>query len=208
MNVKGCVPVIVVLLFVAAPAFPQDHDLQYFLAKISSKEMQLSRAERADLIAHIDRLLERAQGIRTRLIQGIQTGEIDIRYQEGKFWATKLEEDGALIDTGLEQAQLLKDNPALLVSSIRLYRSLKDLSASFNACNNISLFSAQVGDLAPELELWADPVFYELHLLPLARLKEKEPEPKPVSREPPPAVKEKPPVQKGKTPPPPKSKKP
>jgi hypothetical protein len=36
------------------------------------------------------------------------------------------------------------------------------------------LFSALVGDLAPEMELWADPIFYKLYLLPLARLKDVE----------------------------------
>jgi len=31
-----------------------------------------------------------------------------------------------------------------------------------------------VGDLAPEIELWADPVFYKLYLLPIARSKDVE----------------------------------
>jgi hypothetical protein len=33
-------------------------------------------------------------------------------------------------------------------------------------------FSALVGDLAPDMELWVDPVFYKLYLLPLAHLKD------------------------------------
>jgi hypothetical protein len=33
-------------------------------------------------------------------------------------------------------------------------------------------FSALVGDLAPEMELWVDMVFYKLHLLPLAHVKD------------------------------------
>jgi hypothetical protein len=33
----------------------------------------------------------------------------------------------------------------------------------------VSYFSAHVGDLALELELWTDPVFYKLYLLPLAQ---------------------------------------
>jgi hypothetical protein len=64
---------------------------------------------------------------------------------------------------------------------------LKDLSSNFNAYNNMPSFSALVGDLAPEMELWADPVFYKLYVVPLARskdvemkapLKEKKPGPK------------------------------
>jgi hypothetical protein len=51
---------------------------------------------------------------------------------------------------------------------------LKGLSSNFNAYNNLPSFSALVGDFAPEVELWADPVFYELCLLPLARLKDVE----------------------------------
>jgi hypothetical protein len=50
-------------------------------------------------------------------------------------------------------------------------------------------FSASVGDLAPELELWADPVFYQLYLLPLARLKDVEKGPPPKEKKPTPAVK-------------------
>jgi len=34
--------------------------------------------------------------------------------------------------------------------------------------------SAYVGDLAPEIELWNDPVFYKLYLLALAILKDKD----------------------------------
>jgi hypothetical protein len=59
-----------------------------------------------------------------------------------------------------------------LVASIRLYKSLKDLSSNFNAYNNMPSFSALVGDLAPDMELWVDPVFYKLYLLPLAHLKD------------------------------------
>jgi hypothetical protein len=66
----------------------------------------------------------------------------------------------------------LREKPTHLIGSIKLYKSLKDLSSNFNAYNNMPLFSALVGDLAPEMELWADPVFYRLYLLPLARLKD------------------------------------
>jgi len=68
----------------------------------------------------------------------------------------------------------LREKPTHLIASIKLYKSLKDLSSNFNAYNNIPLFSALVGDLAPEMELWADPIFYKLYLLPLARLRDVE----------------------------------
>jgi hypothetical protein len=51
---------------------------------------------------------------------------------------------------------------------------LKNLSSNFNAYNNLPSFSALVGDVAPEMELWADPVFYKLYLIPLARSKDVE----------------------------------
>jgi hypothetical protein len=34
--------------------------------------------------------------------------------------------------------------------------------------------SGYVGDLAPEIELWADPVFYKLYLLSLAASRDKD----------------------------------
>jgi hypothetical protein len=77
------------------------------------------------------------------------------------------------------------------VASIKLFKSLKDLASNFNAYNNLASFSGSVGDVAPEMELWADPVFYKLCLLPLARSKDAE-------RVTP--QKEQRPVQKGKKP--------
>ncbi len=126
-------------------------------------------------------------------MQAIQTGETDIRYQEGKFWISKMEEDKVSVEMSIEQIKLLKEKPNHLVASIRFYKCLKDLSSNFNAYNNLPSFSALVGDLAPEMELWGDPVFYKLYLLPLARLRDKEVE-KEISR------KEKKPVQKMKKP--------
>jgi hypothetical protein len=97
-----------------------------------------------------------------------------MEYQEGKFWMAKLEEDGRSIETGMQQLKSLEEKPNHLSASVKVYKSLRDLSSNFNAYNNMSLFSAYVGDLAPEIELWADPVFYKLYLLPLAVLKDKE----------------------------------
>ncbi len=178
------------LLFfgLASSGRAEEHYLQYFLSKASSKTIELSKKEKTDLLNQLDGLIKQAQGIRVKLIQAIQTGETDVRYQEGKFWVSKLEEDQESIEAGIQQVKLLKEKPNHLVASIRLYKSLKDLSENFNAYNNLSSFSALVGDLAPEMTLWADPIFYKLYLLPLARSKDGEiktppKEKKPASKE-------------------------
>ena len=165
-----------VILFFALTSFglAEDYPLKYFISKISSKSNELSNKERTELLNQLNGVVEQAQQIHTKLIQAIQTGEIDIRYQEGKFWMSKLEEDRKSIEMGIQQLKLLREKPTNLIASIILYKSLKDLSSNFNAYNNMPLFSALVGDLAPEIELWADPVFYKLYLLPLARLKDME----------------------------------
>ncbi len=166
----------------------EEYYLQYFLSKASSKTVELSKKEKADLFNQLDGLMKQAQRIRTKLIQAIQTGETDVRYQEGKFWVSKLEQDQESIETGMQQIKLLREKPDHLVASIRLYKSLKDLSENFNAYNNLPSFSALVGDLAPEMELWADPIFYKLYLLPIARsrdveIKAPQKEKKPPSKE-------------------------
>jgi len=172
-------------------AFAEDYSLQYFLTRVTSKSVALSKKEKVELLNQIDRLLEKALQVQGKVTRDLQTGEIDIRYQEGDFWISKLKEDRKSIEAGMEQVKLLKEKPGHLVGSVRLYKSLKDLSVNFNAYNNMPSFSAFVGDLAPELELWADPVFYQLYLLPLARLKD-------VEKGPP--QKEKAPMPKGKKP--------
>ncbi len=161
----------------------EDYNLQYFLSKASSKMSELSKKERTELLNRMNGILEEAERIRQKLILDIQAGELDIRYQEGKFWMSKLEEDQKSIQTGIEQLKFLKDKPAHLVASIKLYKSLKDLSSNFNAYNNMPSFCALVGDLAPEMELWVDPVFYQLYLLPLALLKDVETKPTLPSKE-------------------------
>ncbi len=133
--------------------------------------------------------MRQAKQIHSKLIQAIQTGEMEIRYQEGKFWMSKLEEDQGSIENGIQQIKLLREKPTHLVASIKLYKSLKDLSSNFNAYNNMPSFSALVGDLAPEMELWADPVFYKLYLLPLAHLKDVERGPPQKEKKPIPKVK-------------------
>jgi hypothetical protein len=78
---------------------------------------------------------------------------------------------------------------------------LKDLSSNFNTYNNLPSFSALVGDSAPEMELWADGVFYKLYLLPLARVKDIEKKPiQNVQKEKKPLAQEKKPVSKEKKP--------
>ena len=181
-----------ILLFgLASTAVAEDFPLQYFLTKVSSPKDDLSKNEREALLNRIDEVFQQAQQIHSRLIQTIQTGEMDIRYQEGKFWMSKLEEDQGSIENGVQQIKLLREKPNHLIASIKLYKSLKDLSSNFNAYNNVPSFSSLVGDLAPETELWADPVFYKLYLLPLAHLKDADK----VSPQ-----KEKKPIPKGKKP--------
>jgi hypothetical protein len=165
----------IILFFgLACISFAEDYNLHYFLSKSSSKTVELSKKEKSELLNQLDEVMKKAQGIRKKLIQALQTGETDVRYQEGKFWMAKLEEDQGLIETGIQQIKLLKEKPTHLVASIRLYKSLKDLSSNFNTYNNLPSFSALVGDFAPEMELWADAVFYKLYLLPLAHLKDVE----------------------------------
>jgi len=185
---KGSFGLVILLLVSSSIGFAEDDHLQYFLAKASTKEYELSKKDRTVLLTQIGEVMEKAQRTQMKLAQTIQAGETDIGYPEGKFWMAKLEEDHGSIEAGIQQLKLLKDKPTQLVSSITLYKSLKDLSSSFNSYNNIPSFSAYIGDLAPEIELWADPVFYRLYLLPLARLKDggtkpSQTEKKPVSKE-------------------------
>lgn len=194
---------IVLFLGLASLSHAEDYSLQYFLSKASSKKIELSKKETAELFTQLDEVMKKTQRIRMQLIKAIQTGETEVRYQEGKFWMTKLEEDKDSIETAIHQIKLLKERSTHLLASIKLYKSLKDLSSHLNTYNNMAPFSALVGDLAPEMELWADPVFYKLHLLPLAHLKDPEPkahpkekkktpnEKKPTSKEKKPATKEK-----------------
>jgi len=180
---------LILFLGLASVGKAEDYTLQYFLSKASSKAIELSKKEKTALFSQLNGMMKQAQEIRAKLIQAIQTGETDVRYQEGKFWMSKLEEDQESIETGVQQIKLLRERPNHLVASIKLYKSLKDLSENFNAYNNMPSFSALVGDSAPEMELWADPVFFKLHLLPLARSKEIET--KPIQKEKKPAPQEK-----------------
>jgi len=181
---------LVILFFgLASFSFAEDYHLQYFLMKVSSKTDELSKNERMELLNRIDEVMKQAQQIHSKLIQAIQAGEMEILYQEGKFWMSKLEEDQGSIENGIQQLKLLRERPTHLVASIKLYKSLKDLSSNFNAYNNMLSFSAFVGDLAPEMELWADPVFYKLYLLPLAHLKDVERGPPQKEKKPIPKVK-------------------
>jgi hypothetical protein len=180
---------IILFLILFSLSYGEDYDLQYFLSKSASKTSELSKNERAELLDRIEGVIERAQRIRMKLAEGIQTGEMDIRYQDGKFWISKLENDQESIETGIQQIKLLREKTTHLVAAINLFKSLKDLSSNFNAYNNMPSFSAFVGDVAPEIELWADPVFYKLFLIPLAQSKN-------IEKAPP--QKEKKPVPKGK----------
>ncbi len=151
--------------------FAEDRPLQFFLGKIPSMPKELSKQERTELLNRIEETIGQAQRICMKLSKAIQSGEMDIQYQEGRFWMSKLEEDKGSIETGMQQIRLLREKPTHLAASIKLYKSLKDLSANLNAYNNNPSFCSFVGDLAPEMGLWADPVFYQLYLLPLAQSK-------------------------------------
>lgn len=178
-------------LVLSSFAFAEDYPLQFFLAKITSKPEPLSKKEKTELLNQVDRLLEQALQVHEKITCDIQTGEIEIRYQEGDFWISKLKGDRKSIEAGREQVKLLKEKPGNMIASVQLYKCLKDLSVNFNSYNNMPSFCAAVGDLAPELELWADPVFFQLYVLPLARLKDAEKVP---------PQKEKAPAPKGKKP--------
>jgi hypothetical protein len=191
MRCRKVVVWVILFLSLTSLGFTEEFSLQYFLAKASTKEYEPSKKEKTELLNRMNEMLEKTQQVHKNLVQAIQGGEITMEYQEGRFWMAKLEEDRGSIETGTEQLKLLKEKPNHLAASIKLYKSLRDLSVNFNAYNNMPLLSAYVGDLGPEIELWADPVFYKLYLLPLAHSKD-------IEREPP--RKEKPSVPKGKKP--------
>jgi hypothetical protein len=165
---------IILFLSWASLGFPEDYTLQYFLSKASTKEYEPSKKEKTELLNRMNAMLEKTQEVHKNLVQAILGGEITMEYQEGKFWMAKLEEDQGSIETGMQQLKLLKEKPNHLAGAIKLYKSLRDLSVNFNAYNDMSLLSAYVGDLAPEIELWADPVFYKLYLLSLAASRDRD----------------------------------
>lgn len=168
---KTVLSLIVLLFFLTPFARGENDSLSFFLGKVTPRANELSKKEKAELLTRINEVLEQALRVRGKLSQAIQTGEMEVRYQDGKFWMTKLEEDREAIETGIEQLKLLKEKP-VLVPSIKLFKCLKDLSKNFNTYNNTTFLSGSVGDIAPELELWGDPVFYKLYLLPLAKSKD------------------------------------
>jgi len=165
---------IILCLSWTALGFAEDYTLQYFLAKASTKDYEPSKKEKTELLNRMNEMLEKTEQVHKNLVQAVQGGEITMEYQEGRFWMAKLEEDRGSIETGMQQLKLLKEKPNHLAGSIKLYKSLRDLSVNFNAYNNMPLLSAYVGDLAPEIELWNDPVFYKLYLLSLAASRDRD----------------------------------
>jgi hypothetical protein len=147
----------------------EEYSLRYFMEKSSLKTYELPKKERAELLKQVEELLEKTMEVQRKLTRTLQEGEPGIKYQEGRLWMSMLEEDQKAIDSGAQQVSLLKDKPTQLVAAVKLYKSLRDLSFHFSAYNNVPYFSAHVGDVAPELGLWTDPVFYKLYLLPLAQ---------------------------------------
>jgi hypothetical protein len=159
----------------ASTGFTEDYSLQYFLAKTSSKQVEISKQEKMALLNRVGETVEQANQGNAAMLKAIQSGDIEILYHDGSYWMSKLEEDKGSIRSGMEQIKSLKEKPTNLIASVILFKNLKDLASNLSSYNNMPSFSAYVGDLAPELELWTDPVFYQLYLLPLAKLKNVEP---------------------------------
>jgi hypothetical protein len=166
--------IILSLLWIST-GFAQDYSLQYFLAKTSSKQVEISKQEKTALLNRVEETVEQANQGNAAMMKAIQSGDIEILYHDGKFWMSKLEEDKGSISSGMAQIKSLKEKPTNLIASVILFKNLKDLASNLSSYNNMPSFSAYVGDLAPELELWTDPVFYQLYLLPLAKLRNVEP---------------------------------
>ena len=124
----------IILCFgLATVGFAEEYHLQYFLGKTSSKANELSKKEKTELLNQIDGVIGKARQIQVKLTQAIQTGEMDIQYQEGKFWMSKLEEDRKSNEMWIQQVKLLREKPSNISGSIMLYKSMKDLSANFTA---------------------------------------------------------------------------
>ncbi len=179
----------VIILGLSSYVFPQDFSLTYFLNKMNSRTDSLSQKEKMEFLNQIEKLLANTEIVHERMVHQMKTGAVEILYQEGDFWMSKMKEDERSIQMGREQIQSLKKRPSSLLASTILYKSLKDLSANFNTYNNVPSFSGMVGDLAPELGLWADPVFYQLYLLPLVRFKDAEKTTSQKEKTPPPKTK-------------------
>ena len=173
----------VILAGFSSVSLAEDLTLQYFLAKATSKEGNLSITEKTELLNRIEEVMGRARRTHQQLIQMMLSGDVPLPFQEGHFWMSKFKEDETSIETGFQQLKLMKDKPLLLAPPILLYKVQRDLASNFNAYNNMPSFSSFVGDLGPELELWADPVFIKLFLLPLLNSKDKEAEAKSPSKE-------------------------
>lgn len=157
--------------------------LQYFLSKASLREGGLSKIEKTELLNRIEDVMGKARQTHQQLILVMLSGDVTLPFQEGQFWMSKFKEDEISIETGFQQLKLMKEKPSLLGPPVLLYKVLRDLASNFNAYNNMSSFSTFVGDVGPELELWADPVFIKLLLLPLLDSKDKEAEAKSPSKE-------------------------
>jgi hypothetical protein len=168
----------VILAGFSSVSLAEDLTLQYFLAKVTSNERDLSITEKTELLNRIEEVMGRARQTHQQLIQVMLSGDVTLPFQEGHFWMSKFKEDETSIETGFQQLKLMKDKPLLLAPPILLYKVLRDLASNFNAYNNMPSFSSFVGDVGPELELWADPVFIRIFLLPLLNSKDKEAEDK------------------------------
>lgn len=162
------------LLWVQWVEASEDYSLSFFLGRVLNKGEELSKKEKGELLNQVQGLFERMGRVFEKLVQVTQDRETGFRYDEGKFWMSKLERDRESIEIGARQVKLLGEKPNHLIASITVYKAMRDLADSLSAYNQVPPFCPYVGDLASEVELWADPAFYRGYLLPLAKLKDVE----------------------------------
>ena len=172
---------LVFVSLLSSTSVAEEHDLQYFLRKATETQnvAALSHQERQELLSRMGTLIGKVREAHRQMVQMILSGTYEVQYQEGRLWMSSLAEDEGALETAIQQIKSLKEKPSLLVPPITLYKALRDLSVHFNRYTYVPQFSGLIGDLGLELELWVDPVFYQLCLLPLAQGRDKEPEAKP-----------------------------
>jgi len=115
MNWKKVARLVSVCLLLTSASFAEDYSLRYFMEKSLLKTYELPKKERAELLDRVETMLEKSKEIQLSLTRTIQGGETDIKYQEGRFWLSKLEEDQKAIDSGSRQLEVLREKPMHLV---------------------------------------------------------------------------------------------
>ena len=93
MNWKKVARLVPLCFLLTSASIAEDYSLRYFMEKSSLKTYELSKRERTELLDRVESMLEKSKEIQLSLTRTIQGGETDIKYQEGRFWMSKLEED-------------------------------------------------------------------------------------------------------------------